>query len=33
MKSLRRIGIHWAENRQFPAEVFWKKYDAGEFGW
>jgi hypothetical protein len=29
---LKKIGIYWTEDQQFPAEVFWKKYDAGEFG-
>jgi hypothetical protein len=32
MKSLKKIGTHWGAKQQFPAEVFWKKYDAGEFG-
>jgi serine/threonine protein kinase len=30
MKSLRRIGIDWHENNIWPAEEFWRKYDAGE---
>lgn len=30
MKSLKTIGNH--ESEPFPAEEFWKKYDAGEFG-
>jgi hypothetical protein len=31
MKSLRTIGVYWAGGQHFPPEVFWKKYDAGEF--
>lgn len=30
MKSLKTIGNH--ESDPFPADEFWKKYDAGEFG-
>jgi len=32
MKSLEVIGSGWSEQEQFSPEVFWKKYDAGEFG-
>ncbi len=32
MKSLKTIGISAYRKDQFPADEFWKKYDAGEFG-
>ncbi len=32
MRSVKTIGIGGAEKEQFPADEFWKKYDAGEFG-
>jgi hypothetical protein len=32
MKSLKAIGFSWERKDQFPPDVFWKKYDAGEFG-
>jgi serine/threonine protein kinase len=32
MKSFQVIGTGWSEEEQFSPEVFWKKYDAGEFG-
>jgi serine/threonine protein kinase len=32
MKSFQVIGTGWSEQEQFSPEVFWKKYDAGEFG-
>jgi len=31
MKSLEVIGISWEGKLVWPAAVFWKKYDAGEF--
>jgi len=31
MKSLDRIGIGWQPQEIFPADEFWKKFDAGEF--
>jgi serine/threonine protein kinase/Tfp pilus assembly protein PilF len=31
MTSLEIIGISWEGNAMWPAAVFWKKYDAGEF--
>ena len=31
MKSLKTIGIDWMGNVRWPAEEFWKRYDAGEF--
>ena len=32
MKSLEVIGIGHEDKDKFPADEFWKKYDAGEFG-
>jgi hypothetical protein len=32
MKSLKTIGVAWEAKDHFPADEFWKKYDAGEFG-
>jgi hypothetical protein len=32
MKSLQVIGTGWSEQEHFSPEVFWKKFDAGEFG-
>ncbi len=31
MKSLRRIGLNWEPINNWPAEEFWKKYDARAF--
>jgi len=31
MKSLQTIGISWQNELAWPAAVFWKKYDGGEF--
>jgi hypothetical protein len=32
IKSLNTIGISGQDNDKFPPDLFWKKYDAGEFG-
>jgi len=31
MKSLEDIGTSWESKLNWPADVFWKKYDAGDF--
>jgi hypothetical protein len=31
MRSLKTIGVAWEAKDHFPADEFWKKYDAGEF--
>jgi hypothetical protein len=31
MNTLKTIGIDWKQDKRFPPEEFWKKYDAKEF--
>ena len=31
IKSLRTIGIDWPPHHNWPADQFWKKYEAGDF--
>jgi len=31
MKSLKTIGTSWGDDKAWPAEQFWDRYDKGEF--